>query len=94
MGGQSLRDRFREGRRDQPDEREQTEKVRAPRDHMEKIHAAKARKDRAKAEVAAADEEIGELFAQLIERDWDLKAAAAEVGISRTLVYRLVGRVD
>jgi len=61
---------------------------------MKELLAAMQRKEDAKREIRAADAELGELFAQLIENDWDLKAAAGELGISRQTAYDLVNRLD
>lgn len=74
-------------------EREEQLGLRAPAEHLRKIRAADARRKRAIEEAAAARDELGELFAQVIEHDWDLKNAAAEIGVSRQTAYEWADRI-
>lgn len=72
---------------------EQFTGVIAPEEHLAKIREADARRKAAIEEAAAARDELGELFAQLIENDWDLKHAAGEIGISRQTAYEWADRI-
>lgn len=88
MSGQRLGERFKDQGRIGRGERERFENVRAPAEFTREVEAVRSRKRAAEREIEKANEELGILFARLLEQDWDLKAAAAIAGVSRTTAYK------